>query len=161
VSNEEKPRLLRAADIAARATSYSHPWNPQSEVRLTILASLTGLERTGVDLARIAPGKESWVYHAHHREEEWAYVISGRALVEIGDETHEIGAGDFVGFATPSPAHHIRNPFAEEFVYLCGGEHQHTEIVDFPRLGRRLVREGDQRLVYDIADANPFPAHRR
>ena len=71
---------------------------------------------------RVAPGKESFIYHTHYYEEEWIYILSGRGVAEIDGAEHEVGPGDFMGFATPSVAHHLRNPFDVELVYLCGGE---------------------------------------
>ena len=47
------PHLVRKADIAAKELSFSHPWNPKSQVIGTMLARLGGLARTGVSLVRI------------------------------------------------------------------------------------------------------------
>jgi uncharacterized cupin superfamily protein len=141
---EKKPSLLRVADIAAREEDGKHPWNPQSEIRGTRLGVATGLTRLGINLLKIAPGKESFIYHQHHHEEEWIYVLSGRGVAEIDGVEHEVGPGDFMGFATrPEPvAHHMRNPFDVELVYLSGGENREIEIADFPKLKRRMIRQG-------------------
>ena len=112
--------LLRAADIAARSQTFSHPWNERSEISGYQLGKSTGLRRTGVNLARLAPGKESFVYHAHWMEEEWIYVLSGRGVARIDGADYEVGAGDFMAFPTPGVAHHLRNPFASELLYLMG-----------------------------------------
>ena len=37
-----------------------------------------------------------------------------------------------------------------------GGENLDVEIVDFPRLGKRLLRRGDRIEVYNLADAKAF-----
>ena len=57
----DKPSLniVRAADIAAHAQQFSHPWNPQSEMLGTQLARSVGLKRTGVNFMRVPAGKES------------------------------------------------------------------------------------------------------
>lgn len=158
MDDKKKPALLRAADIAAREESGAHPWNPQSEIRGTRLGVPTGLVRTGVNLYKIAPGKESFIYHSHYYEEEWIYVLSGRGLAEIDGVEHEIGPGDFMGFATPSVAHHLRNPFDAELVYLCGGERREHEVADYPNERRRMVRRGEQIDIYKFDDAKkPFP----
>jgi len=36
---------------------------------------MAGLTRTGVSLAPIEVGRESFVYHAHEFEEEWIYIL--------------------------------------------------------------------------------------
>jgi uncharacterized cupin superfamily protein len=136
-----KPSLIRAADRAAVAEeSMSHPLNPASLVRGHSLSDLTGLERVAVHLLHVPPGKESFVYHLHHGEEEFVYVLAGRGIAEIDGAEHEVGPGDFLGFPTPSVAHNLRNPFDEDLVYLSGGERRAMEVADFPRLGKRLVR---------------------
>jgi uncharacterized cupin superfamily protein len=155
-TTETKPLLLRANDIAEKAQTFSHPWNPNSLIAGTQLSRLVGLKRTGVSLARIPPGKESFVYHLHHREEEWIYILSGRGVAEIDGKEFEVGPGDFMGFPTPSVAHHLRNPYNEDLVYLMGGENLDVEIADFPRLGKRMLRRGESIDIYGLSDAKAF-----
>jgi uncharacterized cupin superfamily protein len=153
---EEKRFLVKADEVAENAGGFSHPWNPNSEIIGTRLSTLVGLSRTGVSLIRIPTGKESFVYHSHHREEEWIYVISGRGVAEIDDEKFEVAAGDFMGFPAPSVGHHLRNPYDEDLVYLVGGENLDVEISDFPRLGKRMLRRGQNVEIYDTSDAQSF-----
>lgn len=149
--------LLRAADRARLPEeSYSHPLNPRSEVHGFSLSDAAGLSRVGVHLVRIPPGKESFVFHAHYGEEEFVYILSGRGIAEIGDEEHEVGPGDFMGFPTPSVGHHLRNPFAEDLVYLLGGERRTMEVADLPRLGKRMVRVGGAASLHAIEGAEGF-----
>jgi len=115
-----------------------------------------GLKRTGVNFIRVPAGKESYVYHSHQCEEEWIYVLSGKALALIDDVEYEVNAGDFIGFPAPSVAHHMRNPGPTDLVYLSGGESLNHDVADFPRLGKRIVRTGKQIDVYDFADAQPL-----
>ena len=68
---------------------------------------------------------KSYVYHSHRAEDE-------------------VGAGDFMGFPTPSVAHHLRNPFDEDLVYLCGGEIRDLEVAEYPRNQLVLIRRGDE-----------------
>ena len=152
----ERPELIRAAEAAAKSGTHRHPWNPKSEMAGVQLARLAGLKRTGVSLARIAPGKESFACHSHALEEEWLYILSGRGTAEIDGSDHEVGPGDFMGFPAPSVAHHLRNSGEEELVYLMGGESLDAEVATFPKLGKEMVRVGDVVEVYDIGDAKPF-----
>ena len=148
--------LLRAAEIAARSQTFSHPWNTASEMTGYQLAKSTGLRRTGVNLARIPPGKESFVYHAHWQEEEWIYILAGRGMARIDDSEYEVGPGDFMAFPTPGVAHHLRNPFDTELVYLMGGEHRDIDVVDFPDQGKRLFRHPKGTEIVDLAAVRPF-----
>jgi uncharacterized cupin superfamily protein len=150
------PHLIRADAIKSAASNVSHPWNPQSLLIGTHLSQLGRLKRTGVSLARMPSGRESFVYHAHQREEEWIYILVGRAMADIDGAEYELGPGDFVAFPTPSVAHHLRNPFPEELVYLMGGENRDFEVADFPRLGKRMVKLDGDVAIYDLGAGKPF-----
>lgn len=147
--------LIRAAEIAsAKEYELHHPLNPASTIFFRAfgeqsLSEVAGLKRLGVHLVRVPPGAESFEKHAHHGEEEFVYVLSGRGEVELGDETFPIGAGDFIGFPAPGPAHNIRNNSAEDLVYLMGGQRNPMEIADFPRVKKRLIRVGNEAHVVD------------
>src|SRR5688572_14466043 len=147
--------IVRAADRTAKnELSASHPMNPNPEMHGHSLSRAVGLLRVGLWTVRVPPGKESFVYHRHHCEEEFLYVLSGRGKVEIDDEEYEIGPGDFVGFPT-GIAHHLRNPFDEDLRYLTGGENREVEVADYPRHGKRMIKVGRKVDVYPIDAATP------
>lgn len=156
--SERKPAcIIRAAEVTASSATFRHPWNPRSEMHGAILGRAAGLVRAGINLVRVPPGKESFVYHAHLHEEEWIYVLSGRGTIESGDAQHEIAAGDFIAFPTPSAPHLLRNTSDADIVYLTGGERAQFDVADFPRHGKRMVRIGDRATVYELAGGGPFP----
>jgi uncharacterized cupin superfamily protein len=148
--------LIRAAEISKAEETASHPWNPQSLLIGTHLSRRAGLKRAGVSIVRVPGGHESFAYHAHHREEEWIYVLSGRAVAEIDGAEYDVGSGDFMAFPTPSVAHHLRNPYPEEVVYLMGGENLDFEVSDFPRLGKRMVKLEGEVVIYDLGAGKPM-----
>ena len=154
----EKPSLniVHAADVTAHAQEFAHPWNPQSQMIGTQLARAVGLKRTGVNYMRVPPGKESFAYHSHRYEEEWMYILSGSATALIDGQEFAITAGDFIGFPTPSVAHLLRNTGSEDLVYLAGGENREFEVAEFPTLGKRMVRMGQEVTIYDDGDAKAF-----
>jgi len=154
--SDEFSGLLRAATIEDGEETFSHPWNDRSEITGTRMSQLAGLSRTGVSRVRIAPGRESFAYHSHHFEEEWIFVLAGRAMAKVDGSDYELTAGDFIAFPTPSVAHHMANPFDEELVYLMGGETLNHEVADFPDLGKRMVRTGSEITIYDLEDGRPF-----
>jgi uncharacterized cupin superfamily protein len=155
---DQHPLLLRAEQIAANLQRFSHPWNPNSDLSGTQLGKAVGLQRTGVNFIRVPPGKESFIYHSHYREEEWIYILSGHGVAEIDGGEFEVDAGDFMGFPTPSVAHHLSNTGDEDLVYLAGGENLDIEIAEFPRLGKRMIRREGAIDIYDFSDAKPFEA---
>ena len=104
--------LLKAKDIAAMAPRRrQHQFN-ENAVRLgRALSDAAGMERIGVHLVRLEPGRESTQFHYHDADEEFLYVLEGRGIAELGDEEVEVGPGDFMGFPAPSEPHALRNPF--------------------------------------------------
>jgi len=154
---QEPSCLLRAAMIqSSPEITFRHPLNPDSEVHLRMLSRATGMQRAGVSVGRLAPGRESFIYHFHRHQEEWIYILSGRGVAEIGDESFEVGAGDFMGFTAPSPGHSLRNPFDQDLVYLMGGESTNFEVGVFPRHGKRAIFDGDSAHIVDDGDLTPF-----
>ena len=66
---EERSYLVPAAN-RGEEIRFQHPLNPNSEIHGHQLGRLAGLRRTGVNLIRLPPGKESFIYHSHETEEE-------------------------------------------------------------------------------------------
>jgi uncharacterized cupin superfamily protein len=147
--------LVRAAERGPEH-SVGHPYNPRAEVRGSPLSRLAGLRRLAVNHVMLPAGKESAVYHRHHREEEWALVLEGAGVAEVDDAEHAVGPGDFLGFP-PGVAHLVRNPSSAPLVLLVGGEVlPDVDVADFPRLGRRLVRVGARVSIYALDAELPF-----
>lgn len=152
---EEKKYLLKAGEIKEMEQGFTHPWNPKSKIKGARMGLATGLKRTGVNIAAVPPGKESFVYHAQLTEEEWIYVLSGSGIAEIEGREYEVGPGDFMGFPA-GVAHNMRNEGEEDLVYLVGGENHEFDVADFPRHERILVKMGDRIEVFDKSDAKDF-----
>lgn len=154
--------LVRAADLSdGDALRIRHPFNSASELTMTRLSDRTGLERIGVNLARIPPGKEAFVPHAHTTQEEWVYVLSGKGRVLIGEQEHEVGPGDFMGYPCDGTPHHMRNIGDEDLVVLQGGERRAGDIGRFPTLGKVgfALGEGAMTLVdEEHLETLPFSA---
>ena len=136
---DQKRALWKAAEIAPTSRAFTQKLNPNSLFRAAALSRLAGMSRAHVSLVRLPPGKDSFAYHAHMYEEEWIYILSGRALAEIDGKSTEVGPGDFMGFAAPSAPHLLRNIFEEECTYLMGGEDKPIEVVNYPALDKRYL----------------------
>ena len=155
---QEIKSLVHAAEIeAVPRPVFHHPYNDNCEISGVRLSYLAGLERTGVSLVTVPPGKDSTCFHSHTCEEEWMYILSGTGVAHIGDGQYDIGPGDFMGFKTPSEGHMLHNNGQENLVYLVGGENREVEIADFPRLGKRMVRHGKQMDIYPHSSREDFP----
>jgi uncharacterized cupin superfamily protein len=147
----DAPRTLVRASERGPTHQAGHPYNPRAEVHGWPVSRLAGLCRVAVNLVWLPPLKESAVFHAHHREEEWVHVLEGQGVLELDELEHELGPGDFAAFP-PGVAHHVRNASASaRLLLLVGGEIiPDVDVADFPRLRRRLVRVGARLAVYPM-----------
>jgi len=154
--------LVRPRELdAAQTVHVRHPFNPRSQIFMTRLSDPAGMKRLGVSLARVPPGKEAFIPHAHTLNEEWVYVLEGRGMVLLGDEEHEIGPGDFLGYPTDGTIHHMRNTGEVDLVFLQGGERREGDAGHFPTLGKLGIHLGDGRMRF-VKDSDmevlPFSA---
>lgn len=150
--------LLRSADIEQMTeTRTQHQFNESAIRHSRALASRTEMRRIGIHLVRVESGCDSTTHHYHDADEEFIYVLSGRGIARIGDETFEVGAGDFMGFPAPSPAHSMHNPHAEDLVYLMGGERWDTDIVHYPDIKRSMIKSRGRRAWADWEDLQELP----
>jgi uncharacterized cupin superfamily protein len=159
IVTEKKKSLWTKTEIEEHLRPFTQRLNPNSYFLRAPLSRLAGMKRAHVAIARLPAGKDSFAYHAHMIEEEWLYVLSGRAIALIDGQDVEVGPGDFMGFPTPSVPHLLKNPFEQELVYLMGGEDQPLDVLDYPTLGKRylLVSTPNGTEFYELADpSKPF-----
>jgi uncharacterized cupin superfamily protein len=150
--------VLRAAQIEADAFRFRHPLGgDNSEVVMSMLGRAAGLSRIGVNLARVPPGKEAFVYHRHRGEEEWVFILEGEGRSDIDDVTEPVGPGDFIAYPDGC-AHSLFNTGDRDLVYLMGGEVLRTDIAEFPRHKKRILLVGDDAHLVDEADCQSFTA---
>ena len=126
-----------------------HPLNPDSELFIRPLADIIGLTKTKIHLATLKPGKESNLYHSHHYEEEFYYILHGHGTARIDNKEYSLSSGDFMAFPAPSVPHGIRNTSNEDLIYLVGGERKEFEIVELPDLDQLVIRDGRKAYVVD------------
>jgi uncharacterized cupin superfamily protein len=97
--------------------------------------------RLGVNLMRVPPGRSACPFHAHQREDEVFYVMSGRGVFRYGDSLQEIAPGDCIACpAGTDIAHQLANPFDEDLTYLAIGLHDPDEVCVYPDNGKVMVR---------------------
>ncbi len=151
--NDRKRRaadyVVRTRDLsAAQAARFRHPLNPKSDIQMQLLSDRVGMQRAQLSLARIPSGKESFIPHAHRCQEEFIFILEGKARLEIDGEALDVGAGDYVGFPTDGAVHHLINDGPEDLVYLMGGERTAVEVASFPTLGKTGIwADGSMRYI--------------
>jgi len=153
--------LVRTRDLDdAEGMRVRHPLNPASSVLMHPLGQRVGMQRVQLALARVPPGKESFVPHAHGLQEEFLFILEGEGKAIIGDDEVTVGPGDYLGFPTDGTAHHLVNDGEADLVYLMGGERTSLEFTHFPTHGKvGVMRDGgvllfdeDQAQVLDQSD---------
>jgi uncharacterized cupin superfamily protein len=82
-----------------------------------------GLEKIGIHIETLLPGRRTSWPHAESLEEEFAYVIEGHPHVWIDGDIHELHPGDFVAFPSGTGiAHTFLNNTETPCLLLVGGE---------------------------------------
>ncbi len=121
-----------------------HPLAPDAIRHQRGIDEAAGMQRQACAQVRISTGVESTTFHTHERTDEWVYLLSGEAEVRLGNEWHEVGAGDFIAHPAKGPAHVMRA--RSNLTYLMGGEHVSDDVVFYPELGMRLTSAGFEKL---------------
>ncbi|UWQ17103.1 cupin domain-containing protein [Jannaschia sp. M317] len=143
--------LLRAADIAAmEGVQKTHFINPAAKRVNKSLGDATGLTGLGIHLIEVQPGDETTACHVHYHEDEAVYVLSGTATARIGDDTHAIGPGDFIGYRAGGLAHTIVNTGAEVLRCLVIGQRLAHDVADYVDLDKRIYRQAG--LPWNLVD---------
>lgn len=132
---------LTAAELAALPTSLNvHPVNPAARRAISSPGDVTGLTTLGINIFEIAPGDKSTEYHVHACEDEAVYVLAGTGTARTGGNSHDIQAGDFIGYPKGGPAHEILNSGEGPLRLLVIGQRLSEDVVDYPDKGKRLYR---------------------
>ena len=144
---------LSAETIAAmEGQRRVHFVNPKAVRINKSLGDAAGLKNLGIHIMTVAPGDRSSEYHCHRYEDEAIYVLSGQGTAVIGEDSYKIGSGDFLGFPGGGAAHETINDSSEPLVCLVIGQRLAQDVVDYPRAGKRLYRNSDQRDMVDVAN---------
>jgi len=95
----------------SNATSYPEPFRTLNQQRWNRrLGDHAGLRNFGVNLVRIVPGGQSSSRHAHAKQDEFIYVLSGTVQLETDAGLETLSAGMCAGFpAGTGNAHRFVN----------------------------------------------------
>ena len=96
------------------------------------ISQVAGLQRQVVSIARLPPGNESFLLHAHTFQEEFVFILEGTGVAVLGEEEHPVGPGDFIAYPCDGTPHQLRNDTDADLVYMMGGERTPFEVARFP-----------------------------
>jgi len=101
-----------------------------SEIRELLAHRNSCIRNQTLAEARLPPGSGTMPHH-HVKTEEIYYVLAGRGLMRVGEETREVGAGDAIAIP-PGTLHQISNIGEDVLKFLCccapGYEHEDTVL---------------------------------
>lgn len=130
------PIAIRALDAPPRTRKsvYPEPFASLMEGRVKQpLGDLFGLANFGVNLVRLAPGGASALRHAHTKQDEFIYVVSGHPTLQTDEGRTPLAPGMCAGFkAGTGNGHRLVNESGEEAVYLEVGDRTPGDAVTYP-----------------------------
>jgi uncharacterized cupin superfamily protein len=97
------------------------------------LGDLFGLTNFGVNITTLAPGAVSALRHAHTRQDEFIYVVSGAPTLYTDEGAQQLAPGMCAGFkAGTGNAHRLVNESAHDVVYLEMGDRSAGDEASYP-----------------------------
>ncbi len=134
--SDNAPVAVVAAEVAPRLkpSNYPEPFFSMMNGReKRQLGDVFGLVNFGVNLTRIAPGGLSSLRHAHSKQDEFVYILSGRPTLITDDGETELEPGMCAGFrAGTGNGHQLVNRTDEEVVYLEVGDRTPGDEGSYP-----------------------------
>jgi len=118
----ERPEFIRNfRDLLEPAPDWARETDFDCEIAR--FGRKLGLLRIGINYQVLQPGHRTSLPHAHEREEEFVFVLSGEPDVWIDGVLHRLGPGDGVAFpAGTGIAHNFLNNGEEPVHLLVFGE---------------------------------------
>jgi uncharacterized cupin superfamily protein len=130
------PIALTAAQAPLRTkpSNYPEPFASMMAGReKRPLGDLFGLTNFGVNLTRIAPGAISALRHAHTRQDEFIYILSGHPVLRTDAGETALEPGMCAGFKAGSgDAHQLINRSQEDVWYLEVGDRTPGDAATYP-----------------------------
>jgi uncharacterized cupin superfamily protein len=155
-----KPRLpaFDPADIAeGNATGYPAVFRAENSQRWNRrLGDHVGLKNFGVNLTRIVPGGQSSARHAHSRQDEFIWVVSGELVLETNEGAQTLRAGMCAGFpAGCGNAHRFVNRGDVDATILVIGDRTPFDEIDYPDIDNHATAAADGKYVHTRKDGSP------
>jgi uncharacterized cupin superfamily protein len=120
------------------------------------LSDLFGLKNFGVNITVVPPGSVSALRHAHAKQDEFVYVVSGHLILHTDQGETELTSGMCAGFSAGSgDAHRLLNRSETDAVYLEIGDRTPGDSVMYP--DDDLVADANEGAwVFSRKDGTPY-----
>ena len=151
------PLLALDAPPRTKPSNYPEPFKSMMAGRVKRpLGDLFGLSNFGVNITVVPPGSVSALRHAHSKQDEFVYVVSGTLTLHTNEGVTMLSAGMCAGFkAGTGNAHCLSNTGSEAAVYLEVGDRTPGDSVAYPDddLVAKLKQGG---WVFEHKDGTPY-----
>ena len=153
-------KAIAAADAPPRArqSNLPSPFAERVAGRLKRpLGELFGLSNFGVNLTRLEPGAISALRHAHSKQDEFVYVLSGRPTLVTDSGETQLAPGMCAGFKAGSgDAHCLINRSEADVVLLEVGDRTAGDQVSYPDDDLEAVFGDDGKWRFQRKDGKPY-----
>jgi uncharacterized cupin superfamily protein len=127
---------VRASEVPFRTkpSVYPEPFASRMKGRSKRqLGEVFGLSNFGVNHTTLAPGGSSALRHAHTKQDEFVYIVSGTATLHTDDGKVLLAPGMCAGFkAGTGVGHCLINETQEDVVFLEVGDRTPGDEASYP-----------------------------
>ena len=155
---QKPPVPARQITCIRGRTSYPEPFAKRVAGRCKRkLGEHFMLRNFGVNLTSLEPGAISALAHHHSHQDEFVYVLEGTACLVLGEEEHQMQAGDCIGLPAGSGvAHQLINRSDKTVVYLEIGDRMKGDEVEYPFEDIKGSFQADDCWTFTRKDGAPF-----
>jgi len=136
MAEEKSPVVITATDVPVRVkrSVYPEPFASRMAGRAKRqLGEIFRLSNFGVNLTTLVPGGSSALRHAHTRQDEFVYILSGTPTLHTDEGRTRLTPGMCAGFKAGSgDAHRLINETQEEVTYLEVGDRTAGDEASYP-----------------------------
>jgi uncharacterized cupin superfamily protein len=153
------PPAFDPRDVAeTNFTSLPEPLRAENSRRWNRrLGEHAGLKNFGVNLTRLVPGSQSSFRHAHDKQDEFIWVVSGEVVLETNEGAQTLGVGMCAGFpAGGGNAHRFVNRSGADALILVVGDRTPFDEVVYPDVDLHGKAGADARYVFTRKDGTPY-----
>lgn len=121
------------------------------------LGDALGLNKFGVNLTLLSPGKESSMRHFHSHEDEFVFVLEGELILKTDSGEQLLSAGMCAGFpAGSTDAHQFINRSDKPVRYLEIGNRDPADKVTYADVDLAYRKDAAGKGVYARKDGSGF-----
>jgi uncharacterized cupin superfamily protein len=150
------PQALVALDVTPRAkpSNYPEPFASRMTGRQKrALGEPFGLTNFGANLTRLSPGGISALRHAHAKQDEFVYILSGHPVLITDRGETSLSPGMCAGFkAGTGDAHHLVNRTEADVHYLEIGDRTPGDSCHYPDDDMKAVYGEDGNWLFTRKD---------